>query len=78
MNRAHIRSITEEDFAALAWAANVALNAGDAVLANRLDCMARKANAALAYQANAHLAIWAKAPRALRWTEVPSTLNIRG
>lgn len=71
---ASIRSVSEDDFDALAWAANEAAKQGDRTRAQRLDVMARKANASLAFAKYAALAAFCPRPTRLRWMEVPSTL----
>lgn len=74
MSRAAIRGISEEDFGALADAANAALRNGDRKLAERLDCMARKANAALASTKHRGSLVPGMNAQSIGWKEVPSTI----
>lgn len=68
-------NIGDDDFDALADAAGMALRNGDEELANRLDWLARKANAALANRRNPTLAT-GMGPQGgkLKASDVPSTL----
>lgn len=68
-------SYTEQQFKDLADAANLAQDAGQHGLAARLDVMARKVNAGLAYQGSLKLAEGCPfRPRQIRWQSVPSSL----
>lgn len=69
-----IRGISEDDFTALADAANASLERGDRELAERLDCMARKANAALSRANSADLLLPGLSTATINWRDVPSTL----
>ena len=72
-------SVTEDDFIALATAANCAHQAGRFEEAKSLDKLARKANAALAHSAPIlsgprRKGVHSGAPPKLRWQDVPSTI----
>lgn len=73
-------NVTEDDFFALASAANQAHRARRFEDAKNLDRLARKANAALAH-ANPVIAgprksgVHSGAPPKLRWQDVPSTID---
>jgi hypothetical protein len=68
--------ITEDDFTALAYAANAAYERGNFQDAATLDRLARKANSALANRAALHVTcgITMGHRKGLKWQEVPTTL----
>lgn len=71
-----INSVSEDDFMALATAAQTAMDAGDLKTAMALDKMARKANASLTNTKYAGLQRFCgPAAKRLTWTSVPSTLT---
>lgn len=75
MSNAAIRGITEDDFTALADAANAALARGDLWTAECLDKMARKANASLSNANLLALSVWTTRSNSLTWKDVPSVLT---
>lgn len=71
-------SISEDDFAIVATAANDAQRKGDMKAAQALDKIARKINAALtaANPVMRELAFLSgRKPQAVRWSDMPSTLR---
>jgi hypothetical protein len=73
---ANINGISEDDFSALANAAQRAMEAGEAEEARALDKLARKANAALSndkYRSAGAAAGFGA--RGIGWRDVPSTLS---
>lgn len=70
-------SVTEDDFRVLAFAAVAAQEAGYADDANRLDRLARMANAALCGdgRTSRRAAIGGLSLPPIRWQDMPSTLD---
>lgn len=70
---ASIMKATEQDFADLAAAANLAKDSGDAELAHRLDILARKANASCTNK-KFPVAPFLHGASGITWQQVPSCL----
>lgn len=71
-----IQNVSEDDFTALALAAQEAKDNGDYKTAMALDKMARKASASLTNTKYAHLQRFCgSGAKKLTWTSVPSTLD---
>lgn len=71
---ASINGVSEDDFTALAFAAQRAKDAGRESEAEALDKMARKASASLTNAKYADIAVFAPGYTPMTWKRVPSTL----